>query len=179
VPREIQIPSVPPQIIAWVHKHAGKQFWRVIGLIDYDDLVAEGYYAIAYCLNKYGKDLDAPHLMRLVQITYHCAITDIANKRTKYAETHVEDLVPEGKEDLIWNKLLGSDSLSDIYRLVAEAPDNVRRALIFLMVGDTGKLRKSYSLGNGIRETTSKRLAGILGIDSATIMDEVREYLRG
>jgi hypothetical protein len=167
----LSIPAVPPQIVSWVHKYAAKNYWKVDGLCDKDDLIQEGYYAIAYCLKKYGTDLNPPHLMRLVQITFNCAIIDIAKKRTRVSETFVDD---------DWVRLAGPDKSSEIDKLVAEAPDSVRKALLFLMNDYQGMMREEYPTQSEGKETTSSRLSRLLGIDSDIfLMDKIRCYLKG
>lgn len=176
MPKHINIPSVPPQIIAWVHKRAHQNYWKVQGLCDRDDLIQEGYYSIAYCLNRYGTNLKPPHLMRLVQLTFNCAIIDLAKKRTRLSERHVAS-TEDGQQD--YAGMLGHDSQSDLDRLVAEAPESVRRALVFLM-NDAGKMRESYPVTSDGRETTSNRICSSIGIDKDShLMDKVRLYLKG
>lgn len=167
----LSVPSVPPQIVAWVHKYAAKNQWKVDGLCDKDDLIQEGYYAIAYCLDRYGTSLNPPHLMRLVQITFNCAIIDIAKKRTRSSsETFDDD----------WARLRGPDPSSEIDRLVSEAPDSVRKALLFLMNDYQGSMREDYPTQSDGKETTSGRLSRLLGIDSDNfLMDKIRTYLKG
>ncbi len=175
----LTIPAVPPQIVAWVHSYAARNFWKVDGFIDRDDLIQEGYYSIAYCLKKYGTELDPPHLMRLVQLTFNCAIIDIAKKRTRAAEDHPADYSDDGSDNSFWNSLLGRDNQSQLDRLVAEAPPVVRKALEFL-INDYGAMRQTYSMTADGRETTSDRICLSLGIDSDLfIMDKVRSYLKG
>ncbi len=176
----IVIADVPPSVIAWVHAYAAKNYWRVAGIADFDDLIAEGYLAIAYCLNRYGTKLDPPHLMRLVQLTFNCAIVDIAKKRTRLAESRASDLVGEGKEDYLWDKLSGNDKQAELSRLISEAPELVKKALTYLM-NDNGKMRESYPQSeSGERQTTSDRLCSILGISvDIPLMNMIRNYLRG
>lgn len=167
----LSIPSVPPQIVSWVHKYASNNFWKVEGLCDKDDLIQEGYYAIAYCLNKYGTELNPPHLMRLVQITFNCKIIDIAKKRTKLAETQsIPGIVLDDEPDIS----------SDLDRLIAEAPEVVRRALLYLVNDHQCRMRDNYPTGPGGKETTSSRLSSLLCIDTDNyLMDKIRSYLRG
>lgn len=177
----ITIADVPPSVIAWVHAYSAKNYWKVAGLADYDDLIAEGYLAISYCLNRYGTKLDPPHLMRLVQLTFSCAIVDIAKKRTRLAESHASDLVGEGKEDYFWDRISGKDNQAELSRLISEAPDLVKKALIFLMNEKKGEMRECYPQSIlGERQTTSNRLCGLLHISlDIDIMGLIRNYLRG
>src|SRR5215510_2019726 len=169
--KRIDIPCVPPQIIAWVHKRAHQNFWKVEGLCDRDDLIQEGYYSIAYCLNRYGTDLKPPHLMRLVQLTFNCAIIDLAKKRTRLAERNIAS-TDDGEEDYVL--LRGRDTQSELDRLVAEAPPSVRRALVFLM-NDQGHMREDYPVTDQGRETTSTRICNHIGVDKDNhLMDKVR-----
>lgn len=168
--QHIDIPCVPPSVIAWVHKHAGRNYWKVAGLCDWDDLIAEGYLAISYCLNKYGPALSPPHFMRLVQLTYNCAIIDIAKKRTKN-QSIAASIAPESE-----------DTVSDFDRVVAESPPLVKKALEFMINDVSGALRERYKVNNGARETTNARMARLMNLDQSIIenermMDRVRQYL--
>lgn len=168
----LTIPYVPPQIVKWMQNYAYKNFWKVEGLCDQDDLIQEGYFAIAYCLRKYGTELAPPHLMRLVQITFSCAIVDIAKKRTRGPEDYTSD--PEQFTSL------GRDNQSQLDRLVSEAPAVVRKALEFLINDYRGDMRQTYKMSDEGRETTSDRICLLLGIDTDHfLMDKVRSYLRG
>ena len=183
VQRQITIPSVPQPVIAWVHKYAGKQYWKVKGLCDLDDLIAEGYLAIAYCLQRYGSDLAPPHFMRLVQITYHCSIVDIAKRRTRYPETNVDDFGTT-KADKFWLKIRGADQSSALDRVVADAPDLVKKTLRFMMEDVSGQLRQAYIKKNGERETTNARMVRLMNLhpsilENMKLMNDVRAYLRG
>jgi hypothetical protein len=174
----LSVPAVPPQIVAWVHKYAARNFWKVDGLCDKEDLIQEGYFAIAYCLDKYGKALKPPHLMRLVQMTFSCAIIDIAKKRTRLAETHASDYGDD--DEFFWTRLRGPDTSSELDRLVATAPESVRKALLFLMNDYRGTMRAEYPTQSYGKETTSSRVSRSIGIDSDIfLMDKIRSYLKG
>jgi hypothetical protein len=169
--KHIEIPFVPQPVIAWVHKHASKNYWKVTGLCDWDDLIAEGYLAISYCLNKYGNDLTAPHFMRLVQLTYNCAIIDIAKKRTKSQAVTASNAAPEVL-----------DSTSDFDRVVAEAPTLVKKTLEYMINDISGSLLEAYKVNNGERETSNARMARLMNLDQSItekerLMDSIRSYL--
>jgi hypothetical protein len=168
--KHIDIPCVPQSVIAWVHKHAGKNYWKVSGLCDWDDLIGEGYLAISYCLNKYGTTLAPAHFMRLVQLTFNCAIIDIAKKRTKY-QTIAATVVPETV-----------DTVSDFDRVVAESPPLVKQTLEYMINDISGSLREKYKVNNGERETSNARMARLMNLDQSILekeklMDSVRAYL--
>lgn len=176
MPKRIDIPCVPPQIVAWIHKRAHQNFWKVEGLCDRDDLIQEGYYSIAYCLNRYGKNLQPPHLMRLVQLTFNCAIIDMAKKRTRLSERYIASTDDDQQDYAV---LRGRDTQSELDRLVAEAPESVRKVLIFLM-NDHGRMREDYPITPEGRETTSTRICNSIDIDQDDhLMDKVRSYLKG
>lgn len=174
----LAVPGVPTVVVRWVHSYAGKQFWKCSGFIDFDDLLQEGYYAISYCLNRYGCGLDPPHFMRLVQLYFTQVIIDIAKKRTRLSETHDTDFVEPEQTDYFWSKVLGSDTQAELNRVISEAPELVRKALIFL-ANDEGAMRAPYKkAADGTRETTSGRLSKHLGLTAPSpVMDQVRAYL--
>lgn len=170
--KHIEIPAVPPSVIAWVHKHASKSYWKVSGLCDWDDLIGEGYLAISYCLNKYGTALAPAHFMRLVQLTFNCAIIDIAKKRTKY-QTIAAMIEPETV-----------DTVSAFDRVVAESPPLVRQTLEFMINDISGSLREKYKMKNGERETSNARMARLMNLDQSILeqeqlMNSIRAYLHG
>lgn len=175
VKRIVRDDGVPLVYVNWIFKFAKKNYWKVAGLIDFDDLIQEGYYAFYYCKRRYG-DIDPPHLMKMLQIAYYQTIVDYAKKRTGLAEYHPEDNRIEGLDP--WERILQDDFYQEIQLKIAEAPELIRNFLSLFLSDDTlSELQKPYKKErNGVRETTNERICRLLGIEKTDVVSQLKEY---
>lgn len=159
--------SIPAVFKNWIFAYSRKNYWKVAGLIDFDDLIQEGYVSYLYCKELYG-DIDPPHLMYMLKLRFSQFVIDTAKKRTGLAEVHPLDNVRDGlTEENIWDRLLKVNEMQSISLLLSEAPPLVRRVLALFVNDETlAELQKSYSRENNQRkETTNERLCRLIGID--------------
>ena len=172
--------SIPAVYTNWIYSFSKKNYWKVAGLIDFDDMIQEGYVAFYYCKNRYG-NIDPPHLMAMLKLCFYQFVVDTAKKRTGLAEVHPLDNYSEDQtEESVWDKLFGVDELQSIQTLISEAPVLVRKVLaLFTNDKKLEELRKPYErFENKTRETTNSRLCRLIGLDNnVDLVAMVREYL--
>lgn len=158
----------------WMYKTAKKNFWRVSGLCDFDDLVQEGHYCYALIRKKYPDVSDAAHLMRLFQTTFINHIHWLSNTATKQGVR-----LGATREDALPKEELCSDA--EMFRLIAEAPAAVG-ALLKNVISDPKKLKALYRTRlDGTRETMNERFCAIVGVDPKDhdLRGALYNYLRG
>jgi hypothetical protein len=172
--------SIPQVYINWIYSYSKKNYWKVAGLIDFDDMIQEGYVAFYYCKNRYG-EIDPPHLMAMLKLRFFQFIVDTAKKRTGLAEVHPLDNINENStEESVWDKLLGTDELQSIQVLISEAPELIRKVLSLFVTEDTLKeLRAPYKRNQDkTRETTNDRLCRLIGITGdVDLVSMIKNYL--
>lgn len=65
-------------IEAWTKKYIGKNLWRFHNLYGFYELMSEAYIKFDVCKRKYALVRDAPHFMRLYQVTLTNHFHDLA-----------------------------------------------------------------------------------------------------
>lgn len=67
----------------WIKDTARKNFWKVAGFMDLDDLIQEGFFCYAKCNDRYPKNIAQRHFMALVKTTFENHIRTISANRHK------------------------------------------------------------------------------------------------
>lgn len=67
----------------WINHTARKNFWKVAGLMDLDDLIQEGFFCYAKCNDRYPRNIAQRHFMALVKTTFENHIRTISAARHK------------------------------------------------------------------------------------------------
>ena len=161
----------------WMYKYIHKNYWKVAGFMEFEDLLQEGYLCYYATKDRYydhaEKYNNVPveninHLMALFQRSLFSQIVDLAKKRTKFAAETPSD-------DLSSSDLLPAVEDSTI---IAHAPEPIQKVLRALM-NKPEELRKSYAIKQGRRETTNERLCALANLDAAqfNLPQMIRNYL--
>lgn len=74
----------------WILKTARKNFWKVAGFYDLDDLIQDGFMCYAKCNQRYSFDLEQRHFMSLVQTTFLNHIKTVSAARHKKVDWPVD-----------------------------------------------------------------------------------------
>lgn len=179
-------------LIGWMHRHCHQNYWRVVGLMEMDDLIQEGYVCYCYCRNLYGVGLPPQQFMALYKRAFDTRLTDFSKARTnKRAHEVIEsDLYLPGEEDTSESPLErlinaeDSSDLSGILEIISEAPTQPIRDFLTLFLTDAAEqLREPFRRKIGIgRETTNQFICRILGVNPLKVGDlvaDTKAYLRG
>lgn len=171
----------------WLLRVAKKNYWRVVGWYEIDDLIQDGHLIWAMVVERYetrpGRVRSRRHLMALFKVCYINHITALANAKTRTAERVVADLLLTERflsETETWDLAFKVEDVSAHNLLIAELPPQLRELMRLLETGDTRKLRYKYRrLRANTRETFNSRLCKLLGVDTSTdIADTLRNLLR-
>ena len=179
--------GLPESVVGWIKNYSRKNYWRVARTgMDLDDLIQDGLVCAYKCRERYGDDLDIPHFMRLVQITFSNHITDIIRQQFKSSEVKISDVVKNRLgEEPIANEADAIDRIAEptpppqeLSILIAELPVHLRNA-VELLISDPVQFRKQFRQRlNGASDTLSKRLAGLIGWpENLDFEIELRSYM--
>lgn len=158
--------------VAWVHKTARRNAWRVCAWIDLDDLVQDGYLHFYRVAQKYRDVKTAAHIMSLFKVTYTNHLHDLSKNRTRQLpELLVCDLInTDDSEAAFWEKALGVDhELGTCFTAIMRASAPVRQ-LLANIASDQG-IRTLRARGrlfkNGTRETLNDKFCRIAKCDNS------------
>lgn len=167
----------------WIVTHSRKNFWRVAGRMEFDDLISEGVIKYFECRRYYGTSLAPKHFMALFKTAFGNRITDLAKDRTRQgfvmleSELHVTD----GDGETVSYENIPSDVADEnsrIAQLVADAPAGVRELLKAFVEGGLDMLQSFKVFSDGSRETSNQFLVRLLGLDTdPDLYAETRRYL--
>lgn len=162
----------------WIFKTATKNFWRVAGGYELEDLIQDGYVVWVTCRNRYRHVMDKPHFMALFKTSYINHITDLANKRTKLAS--IDCGMPDVELSVL-NRMLGLEAeATTLATLLEHAPPLIKKAFaLFCTESGRAKLAGEFERINGVRETTNQFLCRMLGADPArvNVPQMMKQYL--
>lgn len=153
---------------AWLYKTARKNLWRMPEWYELDDLVQDGYMAYAYVKKKYPQATHPSHIMRLFQITYHCRITDLSNRKRKQidAPLNIPAFATPDFEEAAWDQVMNASGMVDKQPELADPI--VAKVLATLQTMDGRKMRApSRPRANGTRETFNEKLCRWVGVSPA------------
>ena len=185
----------------WMMKYARKNFWRVAGWYDLDDLFQDGHMTYQrivekYCfpwrsyITQYGQKMpprrkakpvkDRAHLMALFKLAFCQHIHMLARQRTDAPETVASDLIPpDAHHDWLWERLMPEEG--NLALFIAQAPPLVQAAVRALEDADGPALRARYRVRPGGREETfNDRLCRLVGLDPSDVdlVVELTMYLK-
>jgi hypothetical protein len=175
---------LPKAVVGWIHNYSRVNYVRLAKYnIEFDDLVQDGLACAYKCQQYYGKELDPPHFMRLVQQTFYHHIADIMRAKQGFDDSiKILDLKKRGtdytEDDLRDQLSPPADTFQDVAHIISELPYHLRNA-VELLINDPLQFRKAFRVKfDGTGETLSKRLAKLTGwpehLDFET---ELRSYL--
>lgn len=169
---------------------AKREYWRVVGVLDLDDLVQEGYLCYYKCYRRYSDpsnrnypkdELTVSWMQAIVRRAFMNRIYDLAAKKRHGFAVNASELVGVGEapEDLLDRSAPPIPEVSTLYALLAAAPWELRE-LLRLLSGDGSCLLGFKRNGRGIRETTNEYYCRLLGVSPTerNLVQELREYLR-
>ena len=164
----------------WLYKTCHKQFWRVAGWYEFDDLVQDGFmkfyhvqrkYSRARRDSKHGAVTEQRHLMALFKIAFINHIHGLATRRTRAPDDCL-------LEDMAVAKAIGADQLADsllpaeqsnaeLFTSICQAPEPVQRLLgKIASEPELPALRSAYRVRrDGTRETLNQRLCRIAKVE--------------
>lgn len=167
---------LPVEIRRWIISHSRKNFWRVAGFYDLDDLIQDGLMIACKCRQKYGTNLDPPHFMQLVKVSFYNHIGGVLRqKRGVYEHSkNIPDLAYANNEagltdiDILDRILPGVKPIAETVVYLGEMPENIRKALSFFCSEDGIKelFRSRVRLDDGSRsdDTFMSRLRRLAGL---------------
>lgn len=135
----------------WLFKTARREFWRVAGFYEFDDLLQEGYMCWWRCKRNYP--LSRPHqIMGYFKIAFHNELNRMSAKRAKAKWLEYSDQVPDVM-----------DYSAAVVELLAMAPQTVKQARGKLAADE--RMQRPYRRRrDGTRERTDERIARILDV---------------
>lgn len=165
----------------WIVNTARRHYWRVAAWHGLDDLIQEGLLSYAICRQRYWhKVKNKRHAQALVKIVFMNRITDLANERTAGDDVAISQIAAEGRENEALEFLAGGfEGDAEMRVALASAPDEIKQ-LLRLMSDPIaldklkGPLRR---YPGGLRETTSQRLARMIGCPEMDFEALLREVL--
>ena len=170
----------------WLYKTCHKQFWRVSGWYEFDDLVQDGFMTFYRVRGQYPKVDKPQHLMAIFKIAFLQHIHVIANRRTKHSvEACFTDLFgPElgmtDQEAQALERLLPADAPNaELFTAICQAPEPVRHLLEKLGSDpELPALRSAYRVRrDGTRETLNERLCRIVKVEPAPLQSGLWYWL--
>lgn len=168
---------------------AKREYWRVAGVLDLEDLVQEGYLCYYKCYRRYSDptnrnypkdELTVSWMQAIVGRAFMNRIYDLAAKKRYGFAVNVSELmgVEESSEDFLDRALPVVPEVSTLRMLFALTPWELQE-LVRLLAGDgkeaLGFKRKARG---GTRETTNEYYCRLLGVSPAerNLVQELREY---
>lgn len=156
--------------VAWLHKTARKNAWRVHSWYDLDDLLQDGFLHFCRVADRY-QDVRAPaHIMSLFKVTYinHCH--DLSKWRTRnLPELLVCDLInTDMNEAAFWERCLGFEhELATCFTAIVRASQPVCELLSNITSERGIKALRSHGrlFSDGTRETLNHKLCRIARCD--------------
>lgn len=154
-----------------------RNYWRVQGFIEYDDLMQEAEFINLKIVRKYHIE-NAAHHMALFKSSFVNYVNGLSNKRTQRG-AHEVDLSDEIAEEYAQD---GPVSYNDgyLFCLIEQAPAEVRAVLSLLSAAPRElieEITKSWRLNGRRKAISSKHLGELLGYSSDTdLIREVEEF---
>jgi hypothetical protein len=153
----------------WLYKVCHKQFWRVSGWYEFDDLVQDGFMKFYHVRAHYPKVKDHPHLMALFKVAFLNHIHLLASRRTNSVEVCFLKDLAAGR--LVDSLLPTEDSYALLFTAICNAPKPVLRLLEKIardpsLPGLSGAYRRRR---DGTKETLNARLCRMVKLDPRTI----------
>jgi len=196
--KPVQVPHIDEGAVAWMHKHARANFWRVARWYDFDDLIQEGYSVWYRLVDKYcfpekpykttkGNVMpprdhkpvtERKHIMSLFKLSYTQHVHDLANRRTFECEDVVSSLIAVDQSPMpFWERVF--PFADDFASLITHAEPAVRAALLAIDAMDAKELRSKDRVRlKGKTETLNTRVCKRAGLDpSVDILACLRSYL--
>lgn len=152
----------------WLARAIKKNYWRVSGWYDLDDLMQEGYFAYYYVVRHYPQVTHSPHRMALFKLTFNSVICNLANQRTRRVEEVCEsELGPADEGGSFFDGAAADPDIAEAVAELAAAPQYVRDAVALLSSGDRRLRHKPRRSGPGRRrrETLNELLCRLTGYD--------------
>lgn len=127
---------LPVEIRRWVISYAKKNYWRVVGFYDLDDLIQDGLMVAIKCRQKYGSDLDPPHFMSLVKTSFYNHIGALLRQKRGVYEhsSNFPDLAAKSsttETDILDRILHGLEPIAETVVYLSELPTNIKKALSY------------------------------------------------
>lgn len=180
--------GLPKAVVGWIYNHARKNYWRVAAWYEVDDLIQDGLMIAYKCRERYGLEIDPPHFMQLVKVSFHNHIGDLL-RRMRAVDDGIKfgDLVrnrnrsgddPESEQDVCDRLIEPQQPDIDYKLLISEMPEYLRK-VIDCYLSSPEKLRRSLRVRlNGPDETWQERLAKLTGFPIEKDFEtELRAYL--
>ncbi len=149
----------------WLYKTCHRQFWRVSGWYEFDDLVQDGFMKFYQIRIRYGEVKDPPHLMALFKVAFINHIHTLAAKRSYGAEACYMEDAPDAVAS--WEVASVEESWAPLLTAIADAP-----APVLQLLEKLASSPKLPSLGSvyrrrrdGTRETLNERLCRLIKLD--------------
>ena len=160
-----------------------RQFFKVAGWYELDDLVQDGFMLWWKVRRHYPQIKEVRHLTSLFRTTFNRHIINLANNKRAVNEIAMSHFVsPDIDENDALDQLLGGHEDTMALALLRNMPYELK-ALWRFINSETGRrdLRRPYRKVAGVRETTNEFLCRILGFDadSVNFQELARQHFLG
>jgi hypothetical protein len=196
LPRERQKVEFKPQfegpISGWAANYIKKNYWRVAGYLEFEDLIQDAYWKFLVCRDAYPHVIEPQHFMALFKKAYINHFTDLSNARTAtpdYIPLQRHPNVDANKAENIEVDVVGElNNAGPVLVAFSELPEEARMLLdkLFEISAEQieGGKDKKTRIGRGLflRETTNECLCRLVGADPkkinlATYLNKLKDAL--
>lgn len=167
---------------------AKREYWRVAGVLDLEDLIQEGYLCYYKCYRRYSDpanrnypkdELTSSWMQAIVARAFQNRIYDLASKkRYGFAVSASEEAAAnESPEQLLDRVLPPVQEASTLRAMLAQAPWELVELLRIL--ANDGKTALGFKRKpHAGRETTNEYYCRLLGVspEERNLVQELREY---
>lgn len=156
----------------WLYNTAKKNYWRVEGYCEFEDLIQDGMVCYYKVVRRYPNVVEPKHRMRLFQIAFTNYIHTLSVKRSKQRERIVIEHELGDLFDHMRDRIAGCEELGI---LLARAPIIVKK-LVAAIDSKPEEFRKPYKKRrSGTREKTADRMRRLSGLQYVECTDPMQE----
>lgn len=163
----------------WLITHAKKNYWKVSGHMDLDDLIQEGFICYAKCNQKYPMGLEPRHFMALVKTTFENHIRTLSAARHKRVDWPMDQLIDRDVDWKVPEIEIAEPEEQTFAVTLSQLPAELRKLITILMTDakNIPMIRTITESGRSIPETRNSYLCRLAGISSdRDVESELREH---
>lgn len=182
---------LPKSVVGWIYNHSTKNYWRVAGWCELDDLIQDGLLVAYRCQERYGesgKDIDPPHFMALVKTAFYRHITEMLRHSRADHElvSKIGDLAGDYSESHFLDRVSAEvvepmqDLAADLSALIARMPKALRDAVMLYIERpeDMRRRKAGRVVLDDEDETDTQRLTRLTGFPARFDFEtELRAFL--
>ena len=151
----------------YAKKFAQRNVWKVMPILDADDLTQEYYFVYLKVVEKGYTFRNKTHFMGLFTTSIRNKTITLANKRTRRNEVAADGLVDGFFEEMFDQSQDSTDHKQEWQMMLEDAPVEVKQFFQRGMDKPIGD--RFYQREDGIRETGNQRVCRLAELDPATV----------